>query len=135
MIESIHSISQTTVLHKYFSQSFKLKLAIALHLSEPTIPNIILILKNSTAVWIKLKAKNLKLAFKRKRYYYFSNLSKFSTVAKFEGLPIPKQIKQVGFFPYANCIYHKNCYFKECLSFSSKSKNKLMTWHYRHLFS
>ena len=30
-----------------------------------------------------------------------------------------------------NCIYHKNGYFKECLSFSFKFKNKLLTWHYR----
>ena len=51
--------------------------------------------------------------------------------AKFERLSIPKQIKQVGLFPCANCIFYKNVFFKECLSFSSKSKNKLLTWHYR----
>ena len=34
-----------------------------------------------------------------------------------------------------NCIYHKNGYFTECLSFSFKSKSKLLTWHYRHFFS
>ena len=57
------------------------------------------------------------------------------TAAKFERLPIPKQIKQAGFFPCANHIYHKNGYFKEYLSFSFKSKNKLPTWHYKRLFS
>ena len=63
------------------------------------------------------------------------NLRKVLTTAKFERLPIPKQIKQVGFFPCANCIYYKNAYFKEFSSFSFKSKNKLLTWHYRRLFS
>ena len=55
--------------------------------------------------------------------------------AKFERLPIPKQIKEVGFLPCVNCIYHKNGYLKEYLSFSFKPKNKLLTWHYRHFFS
>ena len=44
-------------------------------------------------------------------------------------------MKQVGFFPCANCIYYKNGYFKDCLSFSFKSKNKLLTWHHRCFFS
>ena len=63
------------------------------------------------------------------------NLCKLLTTAKFERLFIPKQIKQVGLFPFANYIYHKNSYFKECLSFSFKSKNKLLTWHYKCFFS
>ena len=46
-----------------------------------------------------------------------------------------KQIKQVGSFPYTKCICHKNGYLKERLSFSLKSKNKLMTWHYKCFFS
>ena len=50
-------------------------------------------------------------------------------------LPIPKQIKQVGFFLCANCVCHKNGYFKECLSFSFKYKKKLLTWHYKGSFS
>ena len=48
---------------------------------------------------------------------------------------IPKLVKQVRFFPCANCIYHKNGYFKECLSFSFKLEKKLLTWHYKRLFS
>ena len=59
---------------------------------------------------------------------------KLLTTAKFERLPIPKQIKQVGFFPCANYIYHENGYFKEYLSFSFKSKNKLVTCHYKRSF-
>ena len=31
--------------------------------------------------------------------------------------------------------YCKNGYFKKCLSFSFKSKNKLLTWHYKCFFS
>ena len=37
------------VLQKYFSQNFKLERAVALHLSEPIIPTIVLTLKNSIA--------------------------------------------------------------------------------------
>ena len=46
-----------------------------------------------------------------------------------------KQMKQVGFFLCTNYIYHKNDYFKKFLSFLSKSKNKLLTWHYRRFCS
>ena len=41
----------------------------------------------------------------------------------------------MDFFLAQNCIYNKNDYFKECLSFSLKSKSKLLTWHYRRFFS
>ena len=61
-----------------------------------------------------------------------SNLRKLLTTAKFERLPIPKQ---VGLLPCPDCIYHKNGYFKEFLSFSFKSKNNLLTWHYKRFFS
>ena len=53
------------------------------------------------------------------------NLRKLLT--KFERLHIPKQLKQVGFFPCSNCINHKNGYFKECLSFCSNLKTR----HYK----
>ena len=46
-----------------------------------------------------------------------------------------KQIKQDGFFPSTNCIYHKNGYFKEFLSFSFKFKSKLRIWYCRRFFS
>ena len=59
------------------------------------------------------------------------NFRKLLTTVKSERLPIPKQLKQVRFVPCANCIYRENGYFKECLSFSFKSKNKLLTWHYK----
>ena len=77
---------------------------------------------------MKLKAKHLKPAFKRKKVVssttQLPSLPKLLTTAKIERLSIPKQIKQVRLSPYANCVYHKNFYFKECLSFSFKSKNK-----------
>ena len=45
-------------------------------------------------------------AFKRKKYYDpLDNLQTYVNTAKFERLS--KQIKQVQFFPSANCIYHK----------------------------
>ena len=83
----------------------------------------------------KIKNKELKTCFQRKKIRQRRNLRKRLTTAKFERLPIPKQIKHVGFYPCTNCICHKNAYFKECLSFSFKSKNKLLTWHYRRSFS
>ena len=63
------------------------------------------------------------------------NLCKLLTTAKFERLPIPKQIKQGRIFSCTNCNYHRNGFFKECLSFSFKSKNKLLTCHYIRFFS
>ena len=80
------------------------------------------IYKNSVTVWIKLKTKNLKLAFKRKKYYYPLDNLQLLTTAKFERLPIPKQITQVGFFSCANCIYHKNGYLKNVYLFRSNPK-------------
>ena len=59
----------------------------------------------SQLLQIKLKTKNLKLAFKRKKLSLSTrqvpNLRKLLNTAKFERLPIPKQIKQAGFFPCA----------------------------------
>ena len=81
---------------------------------------------------LEVKNKELKTCFQKKKVLLSTrqppNLRKLSTTAKFERLSIPKQIKQDGFFPCANCIYHKSGYFKECLSFSFKSKNKFLTW-------
>ena len=77
-----------------------------------------------------MKNKKLKSCYQKKKVLLSSrqppNLFKLLTKAKFERLPITKQIKQVGFFPCANCTLHKNGDFKECLSFSFKSKNKLV---------
>lgn len=64
-----------------------------------------------------------------------ANLPKLLTNAKFELLPILKQIEQVRFFPCTDCIYHKNIYFNQCLSFTFKAKNKLMVWHYKRFFN
>ena len=87
----------------------------------------------------KIKNKELKTCFQKKKVLLStrkpSNLRKLLTTAKFEGLPIPTEIKQIGFFPWANCIYHKNGYFREWVSFSFKSKNKLLTWRYKRFFS
>ena len=95
--------------------------------------------KKFNSILNKIKNKELKTCFQNKKVLLSArqppNLRKLLTTAKFERLPTPKQIKQVGFFPCANCIYHKNGCFKECLSFSFKSKNKLLTWHYRRVFS
>ena len=81
--------------------------------------------------------KNSKPAFKKNISLSTSqppNIRRLLITAKFERLPISKQIKQIGFFPCGNC-YHKNGYFKECLSFSFKSKIKLLNLHYKPFFS
>ena len=45
------SKTTATVLRQYFSQNFKWKITITLHLSEPTTPTIMLIWKNSIAAY------------------------------------------------------------------------------------
>ena len=60
----------------------------------------------------KINNKELKTCFQKKKVLLSNrqppDLRKLLTTAKFERLPISKQRKQVGFFPCANCIYHKN---------------------------
>ena len=96
-------------------------------------------LKKFHSCLAKNKNRELKTCFQKKKVLLSTrqppNLRNFLTKAKFERLPMPKQIKQVEFFRCTNCIYHKNVYFKECLSFLFKSKNKLLTWHYRRFCS
>ena len=87
-------------------------------------PNHIISLKKLHSCLDKIKNKELKTCFQKKKVFLPTrqppNLRELLTKAKFERLPIPKQIKQVRFFPCLNCICHK-----KCLSFSFKSKNKL----------
>ena len=40
----------------------------------------------------------------------------------------------MDFFPCTD-IYYKNDNFKECLSLLFNSKNKLLTWYYKYIFS
>ena len=73
----------------------------------------------------KIKNKELKTCFQKKVLLSTRqppNLRKLLTTTKFERLLIPKQIEQVGFFPCANCIYHKNGYFKVAYLFLSNPK-------------
>ena len=77
----------------------------------------------------KIKNKELKTCFQRNKVLLSTkqppNLRKLLTAAKFERIPIPKQIKQVGFFPSANCIYHKMVIFKNFYLFRSNLKTNL----------
>ena len=97
-------------------------------------PNHNINLKKYHSCLDEFRNKELNTLFQKKKALLSTkqppNLSKLLTTAKFERSPIPKQIKYVGFYPYANCICHRNGYFKEYLSFSFKSKNKLLTWYY-----
>ena len=116
-----------------------MEITITLHLTKPKILTKILIWKNPIAIQIELKTKNLlKSCFQKKKVLLSTSqppdIRKLLTTAKFERLLIPKQTKQVGFFPCTDCIYHENCYFKECLSRPFKSKKKLLTYHYKHYF-
>ena len=87
----------------------------------------------------KIKNEKPKTCFQKKKALLSTgqppNLRKLLTTAKCERLAILKQIKQVRLFPSANCIYHDNGYFKECLPFWFKSKNKFLSWHYKRFFS
>ena len=87
----------------------------------------------------RIKFKKLKTYFEKKKMLLSARqppiLPKLLTTAKFKRLPILKEIKEVQFFPCANFICHNNSYFKECLSFSFKSREKFLTWHYKHSFS
>ena len=87
----------------------------------------------------RIKFKKLKTYFKKEKMLLSNrqppNLPKLLTTAKFKRLPIPKQIKEVEFFPCTNCIDQNNRYIKECLSFSFRSRKKFLTWHYKHYFS
>ena len=62
---------QITVLEKYFGQNLKLKIMMVLHLSEPTIPTIVLTWQNPCLDRIK----NKKL--KKKNYYPLHNLQAY----------------------------------------------------------
>ena len=98
-------------------------------------PNHNINLKKFHSYRERIKNKEFKTCFQEKKVLLSTKqppyLRKILTTAKFEKLLIPKQIKQVRFVRCVNCIYYKNCYFKEFLSFSFKSKNRLLTWHYK----
>ena len=102
-------------------------------------PNHNINLKKFHSCLDKIKNKELKICIPKEETIIIhcttSKLTETFTTAKFERSPIQKQIKQDGFFLCANCIYHKNGYFKECLSFSFKSNNKLLSWYYERFFS
>ena len=52
------------------------------------------------------------------------NLRKILTKAKFEENPLPPPVKEVGFFPCNDCIYHRFGYFKPYKSFQFKANDK-----------
>ena len=133
LIENKHNISQITVLQKYFSQNLNSDSITSIRTYNR---NHSINLKKLHSCLDKIKNKELKTCFQKKKVLLSTPyLCQLLTTAKFERLPIPKQTKQVGFFPCANCVYHKNGYFRECLSFSFKSKNKLLTWYYKRFLS
>ena len=63
------------------------------------------------------------------------NLRKILTKAKFEENPLPAPVKEVGFFPCNDCIYHKCGYFMPCKFSQFKANNKSMIWHYKCYFN
>ena len=101
-------------------------------------PNHNINLKKLYSSLDKIKNKELKICFQKKKVLLSTrppNLRKLLSTAKHETLLVPKQIKEDGFLSCANCIYHKNGNFKECLSFLFKFKIKLLTWYYKRFFS
>ena len=63
------------------------------------------------------------------------NLRKILTKAKFEESPLPPPVKEVGFYPCNDCIYHRCGYFKPWKPFHFKVNNKSMIWHYKRYFN
>ena len=128
MIGKIHSISQISFT-KIFQPQFQTEVKNNITIIRTYNPKHNTNLKKIHSCLDKIKSKALKTCFQEKKKVVLSttqlpSLPKLLTKAKIERLSIPKQIKQAGLFPYANCVYHKNFYFKECSSFSFKSKNK-----------
>ena len=62
-------------------------------------------------------------------------LLKILTIAKFEENPLPLPVKEVGFFPFNDCIYHICGYFKLCKSFQFTVNDKSMMWRYKFCFN
>ena len=118
MIENISSISQITNFTKIFQPKFQTENNDNIIFIRTYSPNHNINLKKFHSCLERIKNKELKTCFQKKEVLLSNrqppNLRKLLTTAKFERLPIPKQIKQVGFFHCVNCIYQKNGYFKEC---------------------
>ena len=77
------------------------------------------------------------VCFKLKRFARSrqpKNLQKIITKAKFEENPEPPFVKEVGFFPFNGCIYHRCGYFNSCKSFQFKANDKSMIWHYKRFY-
>ena len=55
----------------------------------------------------------------------FRNLQKILTKAKFEEKSLPTPVKEVGFLPCNDCIYHRCGNFKPCKSFQFKANDKI----------
>ena len=62
-------------------------------------------------------------------------LRKILTKAKFEENTLPPPVKEVGFFPCNDCIYHRHGSFKTCKFVQFKVNDKSLIWHYKHYFS
>ena len=63
-----------------------------------------------------MRSNELKKCFQKKTIQLTTrqpkNLQKIPTKAKFEENPLPPSVKEVGFFPCNNCVYHRCGYFK-----------------------
>ena len=102
-------------------------------------PNHVINLNKLTRSLENIRSNELKQCFQNKTVKLATrqpkNLRKILTKAKFERNPQPSPVKEVGFFPCNDCIYHRCGYFNSCKSFQFKANNKSTIWHYKRYFN
>ena len=93
-------------------------------------PNHVINLNKLTRSLENIRSNELKQCFQNKTVKLATrqpkNLRKILTKAKFEENPQLPPVKEVGFFPCNDCIYHRCGYFKLCKSFQFKATDKSM---------
>ena len=98
-------------------------------------PNHVINLNKLTRSLENIRSNELKQCFQNKTVQLATrqpkNLRKILTKAKFEENPLPSPVKEFGFFPCNDCIYHRCGYFKPCKSFQSKVNDRSMIWRYK----
>ena len=102
-------------------------------------PNRVINLNKLTHSLENIRSNELKWCFQNKAVKVATrkakNVRKILTKAEFEENSQPPNVKEIGFFPCNDCIYHRCGYFKLCKSFQFKATDKSMIWHYTHYFN
>ena len=102
-------------------------------------PNNAINLNELTSSLENIRSNELNQCFQNKTVqlaiWQPKNVREILTKAKFEENPLPPPVKEIGFFPCNDCIYHRSGLMKPCKSFQFKANNKSITWHYKRYFN